>query len=196
MQYGANGQFAGTALLELSDGDNRLVLDHGASGAPVLDCEDYVVAVVSNLILSGTIQWMDRAIRIPTPWQSPNVASVPIQALNEFAQGEMNMSVWAASSMNRGTTRAAKVRKPRSKGHFPVSPNSRLPPKRLYNQQCIGSVDITNTPDYTTENRGCVRTLRSRMSAVFECFTLTLECSPMVIVAHLPHAGRITVTSD
>ena len=74
------------ALLELYDGDDRLVLDHGASGALVLDCEGCVVAVVSNLILTGTIQWLDRTIRIPTAWHL--TLSAPIQVLNEFAQGE------------------------------------------------------------------------------------------------------------
>jgi hypothetical protein len=32
------------------DGDDRLVLDHGASGAAVLDCEGRVVAVVMILM--------------------------------------------------------------------------------------------------------------------------------------------------
>jgi hypothetical protein len=33
-------------LLEMYDGNDRLVLDHGASGAPVVDCSGQVVAVV------------------------------------------------------------------------------------------------------------------------------------------------------
>jgi len=37
--YGDEGKVSGTALLEMYDGNDRLVLDHGASGAPVLDCE-------------------------------------------------------------------------------------------------------------------------------------------------------------
>ena len=36
--------------MEMHDGNDRLVLDHGASGAPVLDCQGRVVAVVSTLI--------------------------------------------------------------------------------------------------------------------------------------------------
>src|SRR5262245_944858 len=56
-RYGDSSKFAGTALLEMYDGNDRLVLDHGASGAPVLDCGGRVVAVVSNL-LTATINWM------------------------------------------------------------------------------------------------------------------------------------------
>ena len=80
VQYGDSDKLAGTALLEMYDGDNRLVLDHGASGAPVLDCEGRVVAVVSN-IFTQTMQFLSRAIRISTAWGSPNVVSVPIQVL-------------------------------------------------------------------------------------------------------------------
>jgi hypothetical protein len=35
VQYGDDGRFAGTALLEMYDGNDRLVLDHGASGARI-----------------------------------------------------------------------------------------------------------------------------------------------------------------
>jgi plasmid maintenance system antidote protein VapI len=49
VRYGDSENLAGTALLEMYDGDNRVVLDHGASGAPVLDCEGRVVAIVSNI---------------------------------------------------------------------------------------------------------------------------------------------------
>jgi len=87
VQYGDSDRFAGTALLEMYDGDNRLVLDHGASGAPVLDCEGRVVAVVSN-VFTQTLQFPSRAIRISTAWGSPNVASVPIQVLQEFSQAQ------------------------------------------------------------------------------------------------------------
>ena len=80
VQYGDSEKLAGSALLEMYDGDNRLVLDHGASGAPVLDCKGRVVAVVSN-IFTQTMQFLSRAIRISTAWGSPNVVSVPIQVL-------------------------------------------------------------------------------------------------------------------
>jgi hypothetical protein len=87
VKYGDSDKLAGTALFEIFEGDNRLVLDHGASGAPVLDCEGRVVAVVSN-IFTQTLQFPSRAIRISTAWGSPNVASVPIQVLQEFSQAQ------------------------------------------------------------------------------------------------------------
>jgi Trypsin-like peptidase domain len=87
VKYGDSDKLAGTALLEMFEGDNRLVLDHGASGAPVLDCEGRVVAVVSN-IFTQTLQFPSRAIRISTAWGSPNVASVPIQVLQEFSRAQ------------------------------------------------------------------------------------------------------------
>src|ERR1700730_16196340 len=80
VQYGADEKFAGTALFELYDGDDRLVLDHGASGAPVLDCDGRAVAVVSNL-LTREIQFLSSVIRVTTPWQTPNVICVPIQVI-------------------------------------------------------------------------------------------------------------------
>ena len=82
VQYGDSDKFAGTALFEIYDGDDRLVLDHGASGAPVLDCEGRVVAVVSNLF-TQTLQFLSRAIKISTAWGQPNVVSVPIEVLRD-----------------------------------------------------------------------------------------------------------------
>ena len=84
VKYGDSDRVTGAALLEMYDGDDRLVLDHGASGAPVLDCDGRVVAVVSNLF-TQTMQFPSRAIRISTAWGTPNVVSVPIQVLREFA---------------------------------------------------------------------------------------------------------------
>jgi Trypsin-like peptidase domain len=84
VQYGESDKLAGTALFEIYDGDDRLVLDHGSSGAPVLDCEGRVVAVVSNL-LTQIMQFPSRAIRISTAWGQPNVVSIPIQVLREAA---------------------------------------------------------------------------------------------------------------
>jgi hypothetical protein len=77
VKEGDGGRLAGTELFELSDGDDRLALDHGASGAPVLDCEGRVVAVVSN-VFAKTISFMSQAIRVSTAWGSPNVVAVPI----------------------------------------------------------------------------------------------------------------------
>jgi hypothetical protein len=85
VQYGDSDRFKGTALLEMYDGDDRLVLDHGASGAPVLDCQGQVVAIVSNLF-TQTLEFPFRALRISTAWGQPNVLSVPIQALKDFTE--------------------------------------------------------------------------------------------------------------
>ena len=83
VKYGDSGRLAGLALLEMYDGNDRLVLDHGASGAPVLDCEGKVVAVVSTL-MTTTMSFPSRTIRVSTAWQTPNVASVPIEVLKNF----------------------------------------------------------------------------------------------------------------
>jgi hypothetical protein len=85
VEYG--DKLAGTALLEMYDGDDRLVLDHGASGAPVLDCQGRVVAVVSNLF-TQTMQFLSKPIRISTAWGQANVASVPIQVLKDVAMAK------------------------------------------------------------------------------------------------------------
>jgi Trypsin-like peptidase domain len=87
VQYGDGDKFVGMALLEMYDGNDRLALDHGSSGAPVLDCAGRVVAVVSKLFVS-TIYFMSQAIRIPTGWGSPNVVSLPVEALRDFSRGE------------------------------------------------------------------------------------------------------------
>jgi Trypsin-like peptidase domain len=87
VQYGEDEKFAGMALLEMYDGNDRLVLDHGASGAPVIDCDGRIVAVVSNLFTS-TLQIMSRAVRISTAWGSANVSSVPAQVLKDFPRAE------------------------------------------------------------------------------------------------------------
>ena len=53
VQYVDDGKLAGTALLEMYDGDDRLAIDHGASGAPVFDCEGRVAAVIAMRLPSG-----------------------------------------------------------------------------------------------------------------------------------------------
>jgi plasmid maintenance system antidote protein VapI len=84
VQYGEGGRFVGAALMEIHDGNDRLVLDHGASGAPVLDCYGRVVAVVSTLI-TQTINLPTGAVRVSTAWQTPNVVSIPAAALRDFS---------------------------------------------------------------------------------------------------------------
>ena len=86
-QYGDDGKLAGTALLEMYEGDNRLVIDHGASGAPVVDCEGRITAVVSN-VFTQRLVFGAHEIRISTAWGMPNVVSVPIEALKEFSQAQ------------------------------------------------------------------------------------------------------------
>jgi hypothetical protein len=84
VEYGDDARFAGMALLEMFDGNDRLVLDHGASGAPILDCEGRVVAVVSTLI-TQTISFASSPVRVSTAWQMPNVVSIPIDVLKDFS---------------------------------------------------------------------------------------------------------------
>jgi hypothetical protein len=85
VRYGDGEKLAGMALLEMYDGTDRLVLDHGSSGAPVLDCKGRVVAVVSNLFTT-TLPFLSGAIRVSTSWGNPNVASVPIPVLEDFSR--------------------------------------------------------------------------------------------------------------
>jgi trypsin-like peptidase len=87
VQEGDDDKFAGSALFEMYDGNDRLVLDHGASGAPVLDCNGRVVAVVTTLI-TRTMNFLSNVIRISTAWQSPNVVAIPIQVLKDFSSPE------------------------------------------------------------------------------------------------------------
>ena len=80
VRFGDDGKLTGMALLEFFEGDNRLIIDHGASGAPVIDCNGRVAAVVSN-VFTQSIEWASHQIRISTAWGTPNVVSVPVQAL-------------------------------------------------------------------------------------------------------------------
>jgi hypothetical protein len=79
------GKLAGMALLELYEGDNRLIIDHGASGAPVVDCAGRVAAVVS-FVFTQTIAGVSRPIRVSTAWGMPNVVSVPTNILVDSSQ--------------------------------------------------------------------------------------------------------------
>ena len=83
VQYVTDGRLAGTALLEMYEGDNRLAIDHGASGAPVFDCEGQIAAVISTVI-TQVFQTPFGVLRTSTPWGVPNVVSVPAQKLMEF----------------------------------------------------------------------------------------------------------------
>jgi hypothetical protein len=86
-EYGTGERLAGMALLEMHDGNDRLVLDHGASGAPVLDCEGRVVAVVSTLI-TQTIALPTGPVRVSTAWHTANVLSIPAEVLDGVSSGK------------------------------------------------------------------------------------------------------------
>jgi hypothetical protein len=83
--YGVDQHFPGAALMEIYEGDDRLVLDHGASGAPVLDCQGRVVAVVSAM-LTQTLRFHFGAVQVSTAWQTPNVVSMPAEALKSLTR--------------------------------------------------------------------------------------------------------------
>jgi Trypsin-like peptidase domain len=85
VRYATDGELAGAALLEMYEGNNRLAIDHGASGAPVFDCEGRVAAVISTVI-TQIFQLPFGERRASTPWGRPNVVSVPIRALMEFSE--------------------------------------------------------------------------------------------------------------
>lgn len=82
---GDDERFAGAALLEMFDGDDRMAVDYGASGAPVYDCDARVVAVVTTVI-TQTLPGLSGRMRTSTAWGMPNVLSVPIQALKEYSE--------------------------------------------------------------------------------------------------------------
>src|SRR4029077_15514830 len=50
VRYADDERLAGAALLEMFDGNDRLAVDYGASGAPVYDCDARIVAVVTTVI--------------------------------------------------------------------------------------------------------------------------------------------------
>jgi len=86
VQFG-DGKLAGAALLEMFEGYDRLAVYRGASGAPVLDCEGRVAAIVS-FVFTQTFNWASREIRISTAWGTPNVVSVPVTALEAWSKAD------------------------------------------------------------------------------------------------------------
>jgi hypothetical protein len=83
VQYVHDGRFAGAALLEIYEGNDRLVIDHGASGAPVFDCSGRIAAVIST-VMTQVLRTPFGDKRVSTAWGTPNVVSVPVQQLMEF----------------------------------------------------------------------------------------------------------------
>ena len=53
----------------------------------MFDCEGRVAAVISTVI-TQTLATPFGEMRIPTPWGSPNVVSVPVQQLMEFSEAQ------------------------------------------------------------------------------------------------------------
>lgn len=85
VRYGDDERLAGAALFEMFDGNDRLAVDYGASGAPVYDCDARIVAVVTTVI-TQTLSGFSGRMRVSTPWGTPNVLSVPVEALNEYSE--------------------------------------------------------------------------------------------------------------
>jgi len=85
VQHVTDSRLAGAALLEMYEGDNCFAIDHGASGAPVFDCDGRIAAVISNVITQN-FQTPFGVLRTSTAWGSPNVVSVPAQKLMEFSE--------------------------------------------------------------------------------------------------------------
>jgi len=79
----------GTGLFEMWDIDEpydaRYVLDHGASGAPIVDCEGNVAAVTSSFMTQGSLRLAGREIRLTTPWGMPNNTGTLIQPLFDYS---------------------------------------------------------------------------------------------------------------
>ena len=73
-------RLAGFALFEMYDGNNRAVLNNGASGAPIIDSEGKVFAVVS-ILMRRELLVFERVIVITPPWGRPNNSGVLTLAL-------------------------------------------------------------------------------------------------------------------
>jgi hypothetical protein len=75
----------GSGLFEMWDieerNNDRFVLDHGASGAPIVDCEGNVAAVTSSLMTQASLHFAGREIRLTTPWGMANNTAALIQPL-------------------------------------------------------------------------------------------------------------------
>jgi hypothetical protein len=85
VKYGDDERLAGAALLEMFDGNDRLAIDFGASGAPVYDCDGRIAAVVTTVITQTFPGWSG-PVRVSTAWGTPNVLSIPAQALEEYSE--------------------------------------------------------------------------------------------------------------
>ena len=75
----------GSGLFEMWDieerNNDRYVLNHGASGAPIVDCEGNVAAVASSVVTQGSLYFAGREFRLTTPWGMANNTAALIQPL-------------------------------------------------------------------------------------------------------------------
>jgi len=75
----------GSGLFEMWDieerNNDRYVLDHGASGAPIVDCEGNVAAVASSILTQGNLYFAGRETKLTTPWGMANNTAALIQPL-------------------------------------------------------------------------------------------------------------------
>ena len=75
----------GSGLFEMWDieerNNDRYVLDHGASGAPIVDCEGNVAAVASSIVTQGSLYFAGREFTLTTPWGMANNTAALIQPL-------------------------------------------------------------------------------------------------------------------
>jgi hypothetical protein len=82
----------GSGLFEMWDirelNNDRYVLDHGASGAPIVDCAGNVAAVTSSILTQGTLNLAGRKVRLTTPWGMANNTAALIQPLFDFARSQ------------------------------------------------------------------------------------------------------------
>jgi hypothetical protein len=79
----------GSGLFEMWDieerNNDRNVLDHGASGAPIVDCEGNVAAVTSSFLTQARLSFAGREITLTTPWGMANNTAALIQPLFDIA---------------------------------------------------------------------------------------------------------------
>jgi hypothetical protein len=75
-------RYAGLTFLEVQ-GDNRLLLNAGTSGAPVLDCrQGRVVAVLNSLLTGPSLPFPPSGQPVvPTAWGSPTNTAMPASIL-------------------------------------------------------------------------------------------------------------------
>ncbi len=80
--FGKQYRERGFALFELSDGENRAIVNHGASGAPVFDCDGLVVGTIAVKLVHTHLS-DGTALKHPLIAAKglPNAAAVPAQAV-------------------------------------------------------------------------------------------------------------------